>query len=327
MPECYPFKLVPCYKNYLWGGDKLKQLYGKDSGFPTTAESWELASRPDGMSRIENGAYAGSPLGAVLERHPELSGQMSGGKFPILVKLIDATKDLSIQVHPSDVTARPELCEEGKTEMWYVISAEPQAFLYFGLNRTVTREELIASAKNGTICELLNRIPVKRGDVFSIQPGTIHAIGRGLVIAEVQQNSNTTFRIYDYLRRDQDGNFRPLNLSRAAEVSNLSPIAPNEYRANTQFCFPGFRLVQLVSCSYFEVYKAEVASEIRLLCIERCFTHLLVLEGRGSLCVEKSAWPLSAGDSWFLPAGLGEYTISGGCVVLLSMPSKEGNQT
>lgn len=322
MTERYPLKLTPCYKDYLWGGNKLKQIYGKESGFSTTAESWELACRPDGMCTVENGSFAGRTLEEVLSLHPEFSGP-SGGEFPLLVKLIDATKELSIQVHPSDATAKHELGEAGKAEMWYVVSAEPHAFLYCGLNRGITREELVASAENGTICSLLNRVPVKRGDVFSIQPGTIHAIGKGLLIAEIQQNSNTTFRVYDYLRKDHNGNLRPLHLARAAEVADLTPITPRECRANAQVSFPGYRLVQMFSCAYFDAYKAEVFTEIQLSCTGKSFSHLLIIEGRGILRTAAGDWPFQAGDSWFLPAGLGSYSLLGQGVALLSKLNEE----
>ena len=315
-----PLKLRPCYKEYLWGGTKLKELYGKGNGCAITAESWELACRADGMCVVENGDFQGKPLGQVVELHPDYVGINQKG-FPLLVKLIDAREDLSVQVHPSDETAL--LGEQGKAEMWYIVSAKPQSFLYCGLKRAVTREELLSSARDGTICELLNRVPVRRGDVFSIRPGTIHAIGKGLLIAEIQQNSNTTFRIYDYLRKDKDGEPRPLHLERAAEVADLRPVVPRECRANLQVCFPGYRLVQMFSCRYFEAYKLELAGTIRLSCTRASFSHLLVINGRGELRAEDGEWAIESGESWFLPAGLGKYTISGQCTILLSKLNEE----
>lgn len=317
MIEKYPFKLIPCYKNYIWGGSRLKQLYGKKSEFSTIAESWELACRPDGMCLIENGCFAGKPLSEALSLCPGSVG-LWNGEFPLLVKLIDAKENLSIQVHPSDSKARKELGEAGKTEMWYIVSADPKSFLYFGLKREITADELIIHAHDGTICELLNQVPVKAGDIFSIQPGTIHAIGKGILIAEIQQNSNTTFRIYDYSRRDNQGLLRPLHLGRAAEVANLMPIVPAECRANLQAYFPGYRLAQMFSCPYFEAYKLELAGTIRLICTKESFTHLLVVSQSAVLSTKKGSFSIHAGDSWFLPAGLGEYLLSGQSTILLS---------
>lgn len=315
-------KLTPCYKDYLWGGSKLKELYGKESGHAVTAESWELACRADGMCTVDNGAFQGRPLGQVMELHPDYAGKYEG-EFPLLVKLIDAKQDLSIQVHPSDASAKRELGEAGKAEMWYVVSAEPQSFLYCGLKRAINKEEFLSSARDGTICKLLNRVPAKRGDVFSIRPGTIHAIGRGLLIAEIQQNSNTTFRVYDYLRRGADGELRPLHLERAAEAADLTAMLPEECRANLQVCFPGYRLVQMFSCPYFDAYKLELSGAIELVCSTESFSHLLVIAGQSTLLTGGKRWELQRGDSWFLPAGLGKYTLSGDCTILLSKRNEE----
>jgi len=325
MIEKYPLKLIPCYKSYMWGGNQLERIYGKKGNSATIAESWELACRSDGMCFIKNGIYSGQSLDKVLKLHPDYIGFWRG-KFPLLVKLIDAKEDLSVQVHPSDITARKELGEEGKAEMWYVVSAESQAILYCGLKREITVDELITYADNGTICELLNQVPVKAGDVIFIQPGTIHAIGKGLLIAEIQQNSNTTFRIYDYLRRDAQGQQRPLHLNRAAEVVDLTPTVPTECKANLQMYFSGYRLLQMFSCPCFDAYKLELAYTISLFCSRESFTHLLVISGNAILCTKKGSWTIHSGDSWFLPAGLGKYTLSGQCVVLLSKLNEEAHK-
>lgn len=318
-----PLKMHPCYKDYLWGGSRLKKEYGKTDAPAVTAESWELACREDGMCTIENGKFAGYTLKQVFDIHPEYIGAYAN-HLPLLVKLIDAKQDLSIQVHPSDLTARPELGETGKAEMWYVIDAEPHAVLYYGLKQEITAKELVERAVNGTICEVLNCIPIKRGDVFDIQPGTIHAIGAGALIAEIQQNSNTTFRVYDYLRKDKDGKLRPLHLKRAAEVANLKPVLPQECRINIQLCFSGYRISQLFSGNHFEVYKIEVFQKISLSCTHESFAHLLVIQGDAILQNDDEGFQMHAGDSWFLPAGLGKYIIEGECVVLLSKMNEGG---
>lgn len=313
-----PLKLRPCYKEYLWGGERLKREYGKSSAPDVTAESWELACHPDGCSTVAEGPLAGSTLAELgeLDRDGFWGRACPGGEFPILVKLIDAGRDLSIQIHPSDENALPG--EQGKAEMWYIVDCEPQSFLYFGFKKAINREEFLKRAKDGTICQVLNKVPVARGDVFYILPGTVHAIGAGIVIAEIQQNSNTTFRIYDYGRKDLNGNPRPLRLDRAAEVASYEPIIPEECRANSAVNFPGFTMTEMFSCRYFRAYRVDVRERIELRCDGRSFQHLLCVEGCGEISVSDEIYPLRRGDSYFLPAALGEYEIGGACRVLLS---------
>ena len=200
-----PLRMKPCYKEYLWGGRQLKKSFGKLDAPDVTAESWELSSHPDGMSVVADGIFQGktvAELGAI-DKKGFWGRECYGDHFPILVKLIDAEQMLSIQVHPSDETA--DLGEQGKAEMWYIVDCESHAFLYYGFSQKIDSQELLRRAEDGTICEVLNKVPVAKGDVFYILPGTIHAIGAGIVIAEIQQNSNTTFRVYDYQRRGADG--------------------------------------------------------------------------------------------------------------------------
>lgn len=315
-----PLRLQPCYQEYLWGGTRLKTDFGKTGAPDVTAESWELANRQDGNSLVAEGPLAGKSLSnlAELDRDGFWGTECPEGKFPVLVKLIDAAKDLSIQVHPSDQTARPELGEEGKAELWYVVDCEPQAFLYFGFSERISKEEFLKRAKDGSICEVLNRTPVERGDVFYILPGTIHAIGAGITIAEVQQNSNTTFRVYDYQRTDADGKPRPLHLERAAEVMSFDPIVPEECRAASCAAFPGFTMTELFTCRYFRAYRTDVRERAVLCCGGDSFQHLLCVEGEGQIVHGGAAYSMRRGESYFLPAALGEYEITGVCRVLLT---------
>ena len=312
-----PLKLRPCYKQYLWGGERLKREYGKTDAPTITAESWELACHRDGMSVIDGGPLDGKTL-LDLDRTALWGTDCKDGEFPILVKLIDAAKDLSIQVHPSDRTAKPKLGECGKAEMWYIVDCEPQSFLYLGFKRRITREELIGRAADGTICQVLNKVPVARGDVFYILPGTVHAIGAGILIAEIQQNSNTTFRIYDYGRRDINGRPRPLHLDRAAEVISFEPIIPEECRANSAVSFPGFTMTEMFSCRHFRAYRVDVRGDVSLSCDGRSFQHLLCVEGEGEIVLAGKAFPFRSGESYFLPAALGGYKIKGKCRALLT---------
>jgi len=315
-----PLKMAPCYKEYIWGGTRLKTEYGKSDAPEVTAESWELACHKDGCSIVAEGPLKGKSLNdlAALDRTGFWGQDCAAGKFPILVKLIDAAKDLSVQVHPSDATALYEKGEQGKTEMWYVIDCQPQAFLYLGFSQGLDREELLARAKDGTICQSLNRVSVHRGDVFYILPGTVHALGAGTVIAEIQQNSNTTFRVYDYHRRRPDGKERPLHLERASEVMNYEPIVPQECRANSGVTFPDFTIAEMFSCQYCRAYRLDVRKQIKLQCGGSSFQHLLCVDGMGEIICNGKENPFARGTSYFLPAALGEYTIKGESRMLLS---------
>lgn len=320
MKDYQPLRLHPCYKEYLWGGKKLKTSFGKTDAPEVTAESWELASHRDGASVVAEGELRGKTLAELgeLDRAAFWGSDCAGEDFPILVKLIDAAKDLSVQVHPSDETALAEKGEQGKAEMWYIVDCEPGAALYLGFSQQITQEELRRCATDGTICQVLNRVPVQRGDVFFILPGTVHAIGAGIVIAEIQQNSNTTFRIFDYHRKGADGKPRPLHLERAAEVASCAPLLPEECRANGEVAFPEFTLTEMFSCRYFRAYRLDVTQEVEMKCDGRSFQHLLCVEGEGEIHCGGEAYSLRRGDSFFMPAALGRYIIEGQCRVLLS---------
>ena len=315
----YPMKIMSCYKDYLWGGNRLRTLFGKESSLPKLAESWELACHPDGQCIVVNGRYGGRTLNSVLlENGVKLLGDeyRGDGAFPILVKFIDAAQDLSIQVHPSDASARGT--ERGKAEMWYVVECEPRAYIYYGFNRRMTKEEVITRAQDGSICDVLNRVPVHKGDVFYILPGTVHAIGKGIVVAEIQQNSNTTFRLYDYQRRGADGKLRPLHLERAAEVVCCEPSIPSEARSNNSIYLNGLSLSEMFSCPYFSAYQVDVANCGEFHCGRRSFQHLLFVDGKGDLIWRGERYPFQSGDSYFLPANIGTYQLKGHCRVLLS---------
>lgn len=315
-----PLKMHPCYKEYLWGGTRLKNEYGKKDAPPVTAESWELASHRDGVSSVADGPFAGKTMRelAQISRSGFWGTQCPVGEFPLLIKLIDAKNDLSIQVHPSDVTAHADLGECGKAEMWYIVDCEPQAGIYYGFSKKITEQEFLQRAQDGSICDVLNWVPVQKGDVFYILPGTIHAIGAGVVIAEIQQNSNTTFRVYDYQRKDINGNMRPLHLERAAQVLNYDPVVPEECKANNITSFSDFTLTEMFSCRYFRAYKVDVHEKISLTCDGTSFHHVLCVGGEGALLYQDQSFSLTKGDSYFLPANMGDYQIAGRCRVLLS---------
>lgn len=319
MIQIKPILMSPCYKEYLWGGSRLKQDYGKADAPDIAAESWELSCHPDGLTRIGNGEFQGATLLNLVQKQGNLwLGRRCRGELPVLVKLIDAKQDLSIQVHPSDDTACVELGERGKAEMWYVVDCEPHSYIYYGFSRQIDQNELIRRAQDGTICQVLNKVYVSPGDVFYILPGTIHAIGAGNLIAEIQQSSNTTFRVYDYQRVGTDGKQRELHLERAAQVMNYQPVIPKECRANSSAVFPDFVLSEMFSCPYFRAFRLDIHGSVLLNCDEQSFQHILCVEGEATLVVQGESYPILCGQSYFLPANMGHYEIQGNSRILLS---------
>ncbi len=233
---------MPILKQRLWGGQKLHSLLNKPDQGPAVGESWELSGVPGDISVVANGPYAGKSLKELIEVYPqELLGQevihRFGTEFPILIKFIDASKDLSIQLHPGDELARERHDSFGKTEMWYVMEADPGAELIIGFNRDSNREEYQRALQSDTLTDLLHYEPVKEGDTFFINSGKIHAIGAGILLAEIQQSSDVTYRVYDFDRRDAEGNLRELHTELALDAIDFQkrddfkihyPTKPNE---------------------------------------------------------------------------------------------------
>ena len=312
-------KLSPAFKDYLWGGERLKSEYGKHTGLSPLAESWELSCHKDGPSTIVNGADAGRTLAEYAARHPACVGtRHTDGVFPVLIKLIDAARPLSVQVHPDDAYAQRVEGEPGKTEMWYVVDAQPGAQLYYGFQRELTREEAARRIADGTLTDVLNAVPVKAGDVFFIDAGTVHAIGAGILIAEIQQNSNTTYRVFDYGRLGADGKPRALHVEKALDVARLCPperpAGPMGKPEQNGDCTSTL----LAKCGYFTARLLDVAGSAPLCADGESFHSLLCLSGSGAVVCGGGAVPFAKGDSLFLPAGLGAYTIAGRTQLVLT---------
>lgn len=307
-------RLEPVYKDYIWGGNKLNEFYGKKSGLSVTAESWELSCHKDGMCKIIDGEYAGKTLSDALAESPEALGEKAAKFefFPILIKFIDALSDLSVQVHPSDEYALKNEGQYGKTEMWYVVEAEDDAKLVYGLNREVSREEFAELAKGPELMNVLNFVPVKKGDVFFIQSGVIHAIGKGLLICEIQQNSNLTYRVYDYDRTDAQGNKRPLHVEKAIEVSKLS-TEPLKTSGEPVFKNENVSVDNLATCEYFVVDKITLDGSYSVT-PDGSFISLTVVDGSGKI----GDLDVTKGTTVFIPASAGEVCISGKMTVLSS---------
>lgn len=293
-------KLLPACKDYLWGGTRLINDYGKRYDGARLAETWELSCHPDGPSVLADGPNAGETLAAYLAAHPEALGERGRryAEFPVLIKLIDAARDLSIQVHPDDAYARAHEGQNGKTETWYVLSAAPDAFLYCGFARDISQDELARRIADNTLPEVLRRVSVKAGDVVFIPAGTIHAICRGIVVAEVQQSSNVTYRVCDYGRLGADGRPRALHVAQALDVTRRTAGVP----------VPDFG-GHLARCEYFTVDLLTAPQET--VCDGASFLSLLVLDGEGEVCCGGENAAVKKGDSLFLPAGSGEVRLTG----------------
>lgn len=304
-----PFLLAPFGKDYLWGGKRLKDEYGKAMDVTPLAETWECSTHPDGPSRVVSGAFAGRTLADVLKEHPEFLGAhcRDRGDLPILIKLIDAKEDLSVQVHPTDEYAgEHENGQLGKTEMWYVLDAARGSKLVYGLSRSVEEEEMRRALQNGTVERYLRRVEIEKDDLFYIPAGTIHAIGAGALIAEVQENSNLTYRLYDYDRVDKNGRKRALNIEKALEVADLSGSAEPRQPLRVLKYRQGAATELLCRCRYFEVYRMLVNTERRQTLFYRAdamsFRVLLCLKGCGTLSGVEGQMNIYKGDCVFFPA-------------------------
>lgn len=321
-----PFSLVPVFKDYLWGGTRLRTQFNKRTDMATLAESWELAARPDGDCRIADGPFSGAALSKFLREFPESlgSGRCSGGELPVLIKLIDAREPLSVQVHPDDEYAKRVEGGAGKTEMWYVLDREPGAFLYCGFEREISRGELTRRIADGTVTEVLRKAPVEPGDVFFIEAGTVHAIGAGIVIAEIQQCSNTTYRVFDYGRRGPDGKERPLHIEKALDVARRGPACSLPPGSQAPVVLPGSTLRRLVRCGYFSVELLELAEECEYRTDETSFFSLLCVDGSARLTAGEWTLTLSKGGSVFVPAREGAVFLEGrGSFLLTTVPHGE----
>ena len=315
-----PIKLLPAFKDYLWGGTKLKTDFGKKSDLDIVAESWELSTHKDGQSVVAAGPDAGLTLSEYIDKHGEEilgSNAQKFDYFPILIKLIDAKDNLSIQVHPSDDYALKNEGEYGKTEMWYVLDANEGASLYYGFKSEITKDEFEERINNNTLLDVLNKVEVHKGDMFFIESGTVHAIGKGIVICEIQQNSNTTYRVYDYDRRDANGNPRELHIRKAIDVSNLSP-ATQTHSASETVEHEGYSISRLAECKYFTVDKVEVGSKADLTVSTDSFKSIVVTDGSGVLTFDGESMDINKGDSIFIPAQDAEYSVSGKCELIIS---------
>lgn len=328
--ERKPFLLKPAAKDYLWGGSRLNDDFAKGIDMTPLAETWECSTHPDGPSVISSGEFEGMELAELLKRFPEFLGThplsnpyLQKGELPILIKFIDAKKELSVQVHPDDAYARKVEHELfGKTEMWYVLDAAKDAKLVYGFYHDMDKEKLRCSLEQGTVEKYLQKVKVHKDDVFFIESGTVHAIGAGALIAEIQENSNLTYRMFDYNRRDKNGNLRELHVDKALDVVNLKKSSEPRQPLRLLKYQRGWATELLCRCQYFQVermllnteacremadFRTNESSFQVLLCTSGC--GLLMYGGTGALQFFK-------GDCIFVPAGSVPIKIHGNAQLL-----------
>lgn len=306
-----PFLLSPAGKDYLWGGRRLKDEFSKNMKMEPLAETWECSTHPDGPSMIVSGEHKGDSLAKVLKEHPEYLGThpRCEGELPILIKLIDAKKDLSVQVHPDDAYAmQNENGSLGKTEMWYVVDATRDAKLIYGFYHDMDEETLRGSLAEGTIEKYLQKVSIHKDDVFYIEAGTVHAIGAGALIAEIQESSNLTYRLYDYNRLDKAGRPRELHIEKALAVANRKGSPRPKQPMRVLRYQKGCASELLCRCKYFQVERQLVNTErYREMAVfqanKNSFQVLLCLDGCGVLFGEEGEFiNFFKGDCIFIPA-------------------------
>ncbi len=308
----YILKLKPYISETIWGGRKLIDDFGIETEKSNAAEGWMLSCLEMGPSTVVNGEYAGKSLPEVIGTDPAWCGEniRKYGEFPVLIKFIDAMDDLSVQVHPTK-----EYCEKtgrgrSKTECWYIIDCEPGASLLLGFNENISKEKFKESIEDGSLLDNVRRVDVKPGDFFFIEAGTLHAICKGVLLAEVQESSNTTYRIFDYNRVGKDGKKRELHVADSIEVTKTAPYEnyePDSAQTDGNL---------LVSCDLFKVRKYNIDGGFSSFCGKESFASLLVMSGGGTLECAGEKLEFKKGDSLFIPAGSGEFRIDGKTEIL-----------
>ena len=319
MKNNYPFLLKPSGKDYLWGGNRLNVIYNKNIDLYPLAETWECSTHKDGPSYIKTGRYKGLSLKEVLKKHPYFLGKNANtnGELPILIKFIDAKKDLSVQVHPSDEYAmRYENGQYGKTEMWYVLDATQDAKIVHGFKHKMNYNKVKKSLEDDNVEKYLNVLKINKDDVFLIKSGTVHAIGKGSLIAEIQENSNLTYRLYDYNRIDKNGKKRELHIDKALDVLDYNSSKEIKQPMRTYKYKNGSFSEFVCRCKYFEVYKEYINTQnckdlYSFKTRKDYFQVLLCIDGCGTLISGKETIHFFKGDCIFIPANSVEMKIHG----------------
>lgn len=313
-----PMFLKPVFQEKIWGGSRLRSVFGFDIPNDKIGEDWAISAHPHGVSVVENGEYQGQKLDELWQNHKELFGNPTEPVFPLLIKILDAEDELSVQVHPDDAYGMKHEGELGKTECWYIIDAEPGAEIIYG-HHAKTREELAEMIQEGRWDDLLKKVPVKKGYFFYVPSGTIHAIGKGIMILETQQSSDTTYRVYDYDRKDANGNTRELHIQQSIDVTTVPAITPQiqmkEVRKGNS------SIVTYLETEFFNVYEWDIKG-ITSFKKQAPYTLATVIDGAGELVVNEKIYPLTKGASFILPNDVTEWTVQGELSIIASEPGK-----
>jgi mannose-6-phosphate isomerase, class I len=318
----YPLKFTPVYKSTIWGGRNIGKKFNRSLPDGKIAESWEVCCRKEGMSVVSNGIYRGMPLDDLIETYKdELLGKNVYNPslpFPLLIKIIDANDKLSVQVHPYDNYKGLGKGETGKTEMWYIIDAKPDAELIYGLKEGITKENFVQAVNSNNIQSVLNFVPVKKGDWLFIPSGTVHAILDGILIAEIQQNSNTTYRVYDWDRVDGSGKHRDLHIDKSLDVINFTGNTAGDKADTTPVIHKsGLNSInELAKNQYFTIEEIDIMDKYDTSTDCSMFHIYMTLDGTGIVEYKNGSVDLNAGDTVFIPASLGQYEIKGKMKVL-----------
>ncbi|NOU36950.1 MAG: mannose-6-phosphate isomerase [Kiritimatiellaceae bacterium] len=301
MEKLYPLRFSPVYKDYIWGGSRIPKLFGRNKPDGIYAESWEISTHPDGPTAIVNGPLAGKTLGDLLPEHKTalLGTGVKGSDFPLLIKLIDARDTLSVQVHPNEANAA-SVSGDPKTEMWYFLEGDGSAQIYCGLKPGVGKAEFLKAMENKTFAGIMQSIPAEKGGAVFVPGGRVHAIGAGCLILEIQQNSNTTYRIYDWDRVDAGGKGRELHIDKALKVIDW------ENNGNPRCQIHG---TTIQSCEFFQLDRLELDAAQKFPMSGKSFHALFVAGGSGKIVWADGEEKLSPGQSWLVPAALGSYTL------------------
>ncbi|SCL91281.1 mannose-6-phosphate isomerase, class I [Sporanaerobacter sp. PP17-6a] len=304
----------PVFKEKIWGGDSLRN-FGYNLPSDKTGECWAFAAHHNGQSIVKNGEYKGKTLGDLWKNNRELFGNIKGDKFPLLVKIIDAKDDLSVQVHPGNEYAfKNENGESGKTECWYIMDCKKDSQLVLGVNAR-NKEELNEMIDNGRWNELLRTIPIKKGDFVFVPSGTVHALKGGTLVLEIQQNSDITYRLYDYDRRDSKGNLRELHIEKSKAAIEV-PYVDKQFKPVVNK-LKDIIETKLVKCDYFTVYKFDVKGNISLT-QNHPFMLFSIIDGEGNLTVNEKIYKIKKGDHFMLPKGVTSYILEGKISLIVS---------
>ncbi|MBQ5994877.1 MAG: class I mannose-6-phosphate isomerase [Clostridia bacterium] len=308
------FKLKPAFKDYLWGGTKLKTDFGFESELDKLAEGWMLSCHKDGESIVDSGEFKGKTLSEYIGiKGKSVLGSNAEGYdfFPILIKLIDAKDNLSVQVHPDNEYALRVEGEYGKTECWYILDCDEGAELIYGFKKKIDADEFKRRIADGSFLEVVNRVKVKKGDFFFIEAGTLHAIGKGILLCEIQQNSNTTYRVYDYDRVDKYGNRRPLHTEKAIDVTVCDRPKYGTQPAEPPVPFGSGTSQLLTECRLFRVERLTVDTSAEIIPDSSSFISLIITDGEGEITDGSETLKIKKGDSIFVEAGSPKITLTG----------------